>query len=169
MGDEARIGIKGLSYGGLNVLQAIARDSDLFAAGAANAPVFNWLSVMSGPLLGGPTSTETGGQYLFAGGTPTGYGFRQLQVGVEGSLEGPGRAAAVEAHTQAAWDASPSGHFEGATSPLLFVHGDGDEDVFFQESVGAVRRLRRLGIEPEVKIFPDELHGLAARASTPHT
>ena len=80
MGAEVQIGIKGLSYGGLNTLQAIARDSGLFAAGAANAPVFNWRTCLSGPLTGGPTSTETGGQYLFPGGTPTGYGFRQLQV-----------------------------------------------------------------------------------------
>lgn len=38
------IGIHGLSYGGLNCLQALSRNSDLFVAGAANAPVFNWLS-----------------------------------------------------------------------------------------------------------------------------
>ena len=53
---------------------------------------------------------------------------------MEGGLAGPGRAEAVAAYTQVAWDASPSGHFAGATSPLLFIHGDSDEDVFFQES-----------------------------------
>ena len=32
------IGIYGLSYGGLNTLQALARDSDKFSVGVANAP-----------------------------------------------------------------------------------------------------------------------------------
>ena len=39
-----RVGVYGLSYGGLNCLQALARDSSLFKVGVANAPVFNWLS-----------------------------------------------------------------------------------------------------------------------------
>ena len=41
---NSRIGIHGLSYGGLNVLQAMTRDPKIFACGAANAPVFNWVS-----------------------------------------------------------------------------------------------------------------------------
>lgn len=36
--DPQKIGIHGLSYGGLNCLQALSRNSDVFAAGAANAP-----------------------------------------------------------------------------------------------------------------------------------
>ena len=42
--DGKRIGIHGLSYGGLNCLQALSRDSDKFSAGACNAPVFNWIT-----------------------------------------------------------------------------------------------------------------------------
>ena len=38
------VGIHGLSYGGLNCLQALSRDSDKFSAGACNAPVFNWIT-----------------------------------------------------------------------------------------------------------------------------
>ena len=34
----------GLSYGGLNTMQALTRNSDVFAAGVANAPVFNHIS-----------------------------------------------------------------------------------------------------------------------------
>lgn len=36
--------------------------------------------------------------------------------------------------------------------------------VDFEESVGAVRALRRLGIAPEVMVVPDESHGLGAYA-----
>ena len=42
--DPKKVGIWGLSYGGLNVLQAIARDSDMFAAGVSIAGIFNWIS-----------------------------------------------------------------------------------------------------------------------------
>lgn len=42
--DADRIGIYGLSYGGLNCLQALSRNSSTFKAGVANAPVFNWVS-----------------------------------------------------------------------------------------------------------------------------
>jgi len=37
--DAKRVGAYGLSYGGLNTMQALSRNSDVFAAGVANAPV----------------------------------------------------------------------------------------------------------------------------------
>eukprot|EP00854_Cymbomonas_tetramitiformis_P009033 gene9033-10704_t len=42
--DPARIGIWGISYGGLNALQAVTRNSDLFAASVSIAGIFNWVS-----------------------------------------------------------------------------------------------------------------------------
>ena len=39
-----KVGIFGLSYGGLNCLQALSRDPASYAAGVCNAPVFNWVS-----------------------------------------------------------------------------------------------------------------------------
>ena len=49
-----KVGIFGLSYGGLNCLQALSRDPGAYAAGACNAPVFNWVSQLrfdGGPRL----------------------------------------------------------------------------------------------------------------------
>lgn len=59
------VGIHGLSYGGLNCLQALSRDSASYAAGACNAPVFNWI-----------TTLGRGEPFLRA--FPTGAGFRQV-------------------------------------------------------------------------------------------
>ena len=42
--NASRVALYGLSYGGLNTLQGLTRDSDVFAAGVANAPVFNFIS-----------------------------------------------------------------------------------------------------------------------------
>jgi len=45
------------------------------------------------------------------------------------------------------------------TSPVLFIHGDDDRNVMFGQTVDLVQRLREKGLEPEVLIFPDEVHG----------
>ena len=42
--NASRVALYGLSYGGLNTLQGLTRNSDVFAAGVANAPVFNFIS-----------------------------------------------------------------------------------------------------------------------------
>ena len=42
--DPRRIGVWGISYGGLNALQAVTRDPDVFAAGVSGAGIFNWVS-----------------------------------------------------------------------------------------------------------------------------
>ena len=42
--DPHRIGVWGISYGGLNALQAVTRDPDVFAAGVSGAGIFNWVS-----------------------------------------------------------------------------------------------------------------------------
>lgn len=46
--DPARIGIYGMSYGGLMTALALARDSDLFAAGVDCAGVFDWSPAFAG-------------------------------------------------------------------------------------------------------------------------
>ena len=112
------IGIKGLSYGGLNVLQAISRDSELFAAGAASAPVFNW------------RTTDRGYDPNLDAAAPTNYGFRQLPYGVEPSLASPAWPAAVEATAALSWASSPSGHLDAATAcAAMLLHGDLDDEV----------------------------------------
>ena len=60
--DTARVGIWGVSYGGLNVLQAVARDSALFAAGASVAGIFNWVP-FARPPAPARAQTRTAAQY----------------------------------------------------------------------------------------------------------
>ena len=116
------VAIHGLSYGGLNCLQALARDSARYAAGACNAPVFNWVTAQghAAPFARAPRLN--------------GGGFRQLPVGPEPDLAAPRWATAADANLAAAWGASPAAFVANLTAPLLLLHGDADANVFFQES-----------------------------------
>ena len=42
---------------------------------------------------------------------------------------------------------------------MLLVHGDDDRNVPFNETIELVEKLREPGIEHELLIFPDEVHG----------
>jgi dipeptidyl aminopeptidase/acylaminoacyl peptidase len=43
-------------------------------------------------------------------------------------------------------------------SPVLFIHGDDDRNVYFTQTVDLVARLRARGVMIEQLIFPDEVH-----------
>jgi hypothetical protein len=43
-------------------------------------------------------------------------------------------------------------------SPVLFIHGDDDRNVYVTQTVDLVARLRSRGVEIEQLIFPDEIH-----------
>ncbi len=60
---------------------------------------------------------------------------------------------------------SPVADLSSWTSPVLFVHGDDDRNVLFQQTTDLVVRLRRRGLEPEVLVLPDEVHGFLRHAS----
>jgi dipeptidyl aminopeptidase/acylaminoacyl peptidase len=142
------VGIHGLSYGGLNCLQALARDSASYAAGACTAPVFNHVTSSDGPFLGSHLTESS---------------WRQLAEVPEPDLNGPGWAAIRNNNVALAWASSPSAFVQNWTTPLLLLHGDADADVRFQESIGVVRALRRRTGENIVETFvlPDETHGFA--------
>jgi dipeptidyl aminopeptidase/acylaminoacyl peptidase len=59
-----------------------------------------------------------------------------------------------------AWDSSPAASVAGWKSPVLFIHGDDDRNVPFQQTVDMVQRLREQNVELEQLIFPDEIHDL---------
>lgn len=59
-----------------------------------------------------------------------------------------------------AFDSSPVASVAGWKSPVLFIHGDDDRNVPFQQTVDLVQRLRRQNVEFEQLIFPDEIHDL---------
>jgi dipeptidyl aminopeptidase/acylaminoacyl peptidase len=59
-----------------------------------------------------------------------------------------------------AFDSSPVASVAGWKSPVLFIHGDDDRNVPFQQTVDMVQRLRRQNVQFEQLIFPDEIHDL---------
>jgi dipeptidyl aminopeptidase/acylaminoacyl peptidase len=59
-----------------------------------------------------------------------------------------------------AFDSSPVASVAGWKSPVLFIHGDDDRNVPFQQTVDLVQRLRQQNVELEQLIFPDEIHDL---------
>ncbi len=150
------IGVHGLSYGGLNCLQAMARDPDLFSAGVANAPVFNWIS-----------QNRYDGESFLDVEPRWDRGFHALPVGPDPNVASPAwLQSVVPRHQALAWASSPVSHVQNLTGPLLLIQGDADDEVAFSESVGLMRAVRKLGRKNvEAMVFPDETHGLARYAS----
>jgi dipeptidyl aminopeptidase/acylaminoacyl peptidase len=42
---------------------------------------------------------------------------------------------------------------------VLLIHGDDDRNVAFTETGSLVEQLRKRGVEHELLVFPDEVHG----------
>ena len=150
----AKVGIFGLSYGGLNCLQALSRDPQDYAAGACNAPVYNWISQMRFDGFTGFDPAPRLPPFL-----------HQLPVGptsTEATPDWPSRAAAA---AKVAFESSPAAHTANITGPLLLIHGDLDQEVPFQESRSLAQRLRAQGSDVETLFFPDECHGECAYAN----
>jgi dipeptidyl aminopeptidase/acylaminoacyl peptidase len=57
-----------------------------------------------------------------------------------------------------AHESSPVTSVDSWKSPVLFIHGDDDRNVYFAQTVDLVARLRERGVEIEQLIFPDEIH-----------
>lgn len=57
-----------------------------------------------------------------------------------------------------AHDSSPVTAVDTWRSPVLFIHGDDDRNVYFTQTVDLVARLRAKNVEIEQLIFPDEVH-----------
>jgi dipeptidyl aminopeptidase/acylaminoacyl peptidase len=69
--------------------------------------------------------------------------------------------SAQEANDQdlAAWKSSPIADLDTWSSPVLLIHADDDRNVPFSETVWLVRELAKRGVEHEVLVFPDDVHG----------
>jgi dipeptidyl aminopeptidase/acylaminoacyl peptidase len=144
------IGIYGLSYGGLNTLQALARDSDIFVAGVASAPVFNWISANR-------AGNDPRFQYM-----PL-MPLVSLGIGPEPNLATPSWSDIVNTNMKLAYDSSPAGHLDTWKSPTLVIHGDSDHSVEVQESIGLVNALEDKGdVVIESLMIPDESHGMGS-------
>jgi dipeptidyl aminopeptidase/acylaminoacyl peptidase len=57
-----------------------------------------------------------------------------------------------------AHDSSPVTAVNTWKSPVLFIHGDDDRNVYFTQTVDLVARLRERGVEIEQLVFPDDVH-----------
>jgi dipeptidyl aminopeptidase/acylaminoacyl peptidase len=55
-------------------------------------------------------------------------------------------------------ESSPVSAVDTWKSPVLFIHGDDDRNVYFAQTVDLVARLRARGVTIEQLIFPDEIH-----------
>ncbi len=57
-----------------------------------------------------------------------------------------------------AYKSSPVNFLKGWRSPVLFIHGDDDRNVPFDQTVNLVEKLREQNTYFEQLIFPDEVH-----------
>ena len=135
--DPGRVGVWGGSYGGYLTAIALARASDVFAAGVDWHGVHDWL-------------TE-GDEFEIAAD------FRRRQLRYEkGDLK--------EA-MDVAWKSSPDSMIDTWKSPVLLIQGDDDRNVDFHQTVDLARRLDRAKVPHEVIVLPDEIHGFLRWAS----
>jgi len=63
------------------------------------------------------------------------------------------------AEAELALKSSPVADLSKWTAPVLFVHGDDDRNVNFQQSIDLAEKLRDKNVSVEVLVLPDEVHG----------
>jgi dipeptidyl aminopeptidase/acylaminoacyl peptidase len=129
--DASRIGIYGGSYGGYLTALALARNSDLFAAGVDIHGVHDFT-----------TSGSGSGAAL------------QAALASAARPEKGDRDRAVEV----AWQSSPVSSIATWKSPVLLIHGDEDRNVRFGQTVDLSRRLAAAGVAVDELVIPDDTH-----------
>ncbi len=77
------------------------------------------------------------------------------ELPMPGRFEKGDYAAALET----AFRSSPANDVAGWTSPVLFIHGDDDRNVRFNQTIDLVKRLQaKGGVDYEELVIPDEIH-----------
>jgi dipeptidyl aminopeptidase/acylaminoacyl peptidase len=126
--DAARVGIWGGSYGGYLVALALARNSDVFAAGVDIHGVHNRPYTPSD------------------------------EVRTAAAVNDGVTRAQLDEAARVAWTASPVSSVSTWKSPVLLIHGDDDRNVRVEQTVDLARRLKAAGVTYEEMIIPDEIH-----------
>jgi dipeptidyl aminopeptidase/acylaminoacyl peptidase len=79
--------------------------------------------------------------------------------------ENPDAAPDVKEARDLAFKSSPVASAAAWRSPVLFVHGDDDRNVPFQQTTDLVEKLHAQRVDLEELVFPDEIHDLLRRGS----
>ena len=127
--DPKRIGVWGGSYGGYLTAMALARNSDLFAAGVDFHGVHDWNLEDNAP------------------DWKLGTGEQQSNFAQQDAIAAKARAS------------SPIASIDHWRSPVLFIHGDNDPEVAYAQTPILAEALRARNVPVQELIFPDELHG----------
>ena len=128
--DPSRIGIYGGSYGGYLTALALARNSDLFAAGVDIHGVHDMTSSSSGA------------------------GAALASAMQSGRFEPNDRDQAAKV----AWESSPVSSVSTWRSPVFLIHADDDRNVRFSQTTDLVQRLSRQGVSFEEMVIVDDTH-----------
>lgn len=128
LGDERRLGVLGLSYGGYMVNWLMGRHPGRFAAGVSENPVTDLAA--------------------FLGTSDFGAWIAEIVAGVSSIAEGHGRLA----------DRSPATWIERNEAPLLLLQAEGDMRCPPEQSEIVFAALRKLGRPVELVRYPDESH-----------
>ena len=64
-----------------------------------------------------------------------------------------------KSEVELAYKSSPVSDLSKWTAPVLFVHGDDDRNVIFQQTTDLVEKLRDKNVPVELLVLPDEVHG----------
>src|SRR5262249_20401287 len=126
--DPTRIGIWGASLGGYLTALALARNSDVFAAGVDVHGVHDRTPAVN----------------------PA-----ELSRAIVG--DGISEADIREA-LKVAFQSSPISAIASWKSPVLLIHGDDDRTVDFHQTVDLKRRLVERGVHVEELVLPDDVH-----------
>lgn len=68
------------------------------------------------------------------------------------------RAPDADEVPEVMWKSSPVAYVDTWESPVLIIHGDDDRNVNFSHSVDLVQRLRKKGVDLELKVVVDDSH-----------
>ncbi|HEY3886773.1 MAG TPA: prolyl oligopeptidase family serine peptidase [Vicinamibacterales bacterium] len=127
--DRSHIGIWGGSYGGYLTALALARNSDVFAAGVDIHGVHNWLRQGRGA----PDMTA--------------------------AFEGDGITEQdIQQQARTAYESSPISAVGTWKSPVLLIQADDDRNVDFHQTVDLMQRLRAQQVDVDELVIPDDIH-----------
>ena len=65
-------------------------------------------------------------------------------------------------------DGSPLNHVDGMTGELLLVHGTGDDNVHFQNSVQMLEKLQEAGKQFSFMAYPNKTHSISGERTQVH-